>query len=112
MRGMNRYTGKALEGREHLLQSLGDITTTFKKTRVMRRYYGLDDKLIDRPVNKQSVGAWAYEVADALDRALETRYRLHGVQILKVDASGRAHLNLIGEDKEGGGLFEMDGLVS
>jgi phage baseplate assembly protein W len=111
MRGMDRHTGKPLEGRAHLLQSIGDITTTPLRTRVMRRDYGLDDTLIDRPATTQSFGMWAFAVADALDRALETRYQINSVKVYRVDSLGRCHLRLIGVDNEGGGDFDMDGLV-
>ncbi|MXO64860.1 GPW/gp25 family protein [Altericroceibacterium endophyticum] len=50
--GMNRQTGKALSGADHLAQSVGDILTTPIGTRIMRRDYGsmLMD-LLDQPLN-------------------------------------------------------------
>jgi phage baseplate assembly protein W len=111
MRGMNRETGKAMEGRLHLMQSLGDIFTTPIGTRVMRRWYGIDQEFIDRPTSTQSLGLWTYSVADALERAKETRYALESLRVKKVDALGHITIQLVGKDLEQGGLFDMDGLI-
>lgn len=52
MKGMSSATGRAIEGVEHLAQSIADILTTPIGTRVMRRDYGsLLPELIDAPVN-------------------------------------------------------------
>ncbi|WOD12786.1 GPW/gp25 family protein [Pseudomonas sp. NyZ704] len=52
MTGMNRNTGKALEGVAHLRQSIADILTTPIGSRIMRRDYGsLLPSLIDQPQN-------------------------------------------------------------
>ncbi len=111
MRGMDRKTGKAMDGRAHLNQSIGDIFTTPLKTRVMRRDYGCDQELVDRPMSSESLGLWAYAVADALQRAKETRYVLTSLKVLKVDALGRLSIQLTGEDREGGGSYDLDGLI-
>lgn len=49
---MHRSSGLAIEGNEHLIQSIGDILSTPLGSRVMRRDYGsiLFD-LIDQPIN-------------------------------------------------------------
>ncbi len=39
MKGMSAETGKALEGLEHLKQSITDILTTPIGSRIMRREY-------------------------------------------------------------------------
>ena len=59
--GMNRHTGKALDGFNHLRQSVADILSTRKGTRVMRREYGSDlAGLVDRPMNASLIfTAWA-----------------------------------------------------
>ncbi|MDI5893079.1 GPW/gp25 family protein [Halomonas rhizosphaerae] len=52
MTGMNATTGRALEGVEHIRQSVSDILATPIGSRVMRRDYGsLLPELIDRPLN-------------------------------------------------------------
>lgn len=52
MRGMDRTTGKPLDGLAHLQQSIADILTTPVGSRVMRRDYGsLLPRLIDQPFN-------------------------------------------------------------
>jgi phage baseplate assembly protein W len=52
MTGMNAHTGRALEGLEHIQQSVRDILTTPIGSRVMRRDYGsLLPELIDMPLN-------------------------------------------------------------
>src|SRR3982751_4032251 len=74
--GMNRHTGKALEGFDHLRQSVADILSTRKGTRVMRREYGSDlAGLVDRPMNASLITAIYTETAEALYR-WEPRLRL------------------------------------
>lgn len=52
MRGMNAHTGQALDGLDHLRQSVRDILTTPVGSRVMRRDYGsLLPALLDQPLN-------------------------------------------------------------
>lgn len=52
MIGMDRHTGAAIGGADHLAQSVGDILGTPIGTRVGRRWYGshLPD-LLDQPLN-------------------------------------------------------------
>lgn len=53
MIGMDRKTGKALAGADHLEQSIGDILGTPLGTRVARREYGsLVPQLLDQPNNE------------------------------------------------------------
>lgn len=50
MQGMDRTTGKAVDGTAHLAQSIADILTTPIGSRVMRRDYGSQlPALIDAP---------------------------------------------------------------
>lgn len=87
MRGMNASTGKAIEGVEHLRQSIADILTTPLGTRVMRRDYGsLLPELIDQPANPGTVVRLYGATAMALMR-WEPRLRLTRVQ-LTTDAAG------------------------
>ncbi|MGD8174793.1 GPW/gp25 family protein [Marinimicrobium sp. ARAG 43.8] len=68
MRGMNAKTGKALQGIDHIRQSLTDILATPVGSRTMRRDYGsLLPDLIDQPLNAttllQSYAAAAISIA-------------------------------------------------
>lgn len=56
IKGMNRYTGRAIVDEmdlpEHLFQSIHDLLTTLIGTRLCRRNYGsLVPELIDQPCN-------------------------------------------------------------
>jgi phage baseplate assembly protein W len=95
--GMNRHTGKALEGFDHLRQSIADILSTRKGTRVMRREYGSDlAGLVDRPMNASLITAIYAETAEALYR-WEPRLRLRRVEAdLSGFAEGRIVLTLTG----------------
>lgn len=51
-RGMNASTGTAIDGMNHIMQSIRDILTTRIGTRTMRRQYGsIVPELIDQPAN-------------------------------------------------------------
>lgn len=53
MIGMDRSTGKPIEGADHLRQSIGDILGTPLGTRVGRRDYGSRiPELLDQPLNE------------------------------------------------------------
>lgn len=96
MNGMGRDTGRRLEDRAHLAQSITDILSTPKGTRVMRRDYGSDlPALIDAPINGETVVDLFMATAEALD-AWEPRYRLRRVEIAEARA-GYMHLRLTGE---------------
>lgn len=96
MSGMNRLTGKALEGIEHLRQSIPDILGTPLGSRVMRRDYGsLWPELLDQPDN----GAMRVRLYAATAGALmkwEPRLRLSRVQIFPTAIPGQVLLDLQG----------------
>ncbi|OAK55048.1 baseplate assembly protein [Variovorax paradoxus] len=96
MSGMDRVTGKALDGIEHLRQSIADILGTPQGTRVMRRIYGsLWPELIDQPDN----GATRVRLFAATAGALmkwEPRLRLSRVQIFSTATPGQVVLDLQG----------------
>ena len=76
---MNRNTGRAVAGLEHLRQSVADILTTPVGSRVMRRDYGsLVPELIDQPDNEATQVRLFSAVAGALMR-WEPRLRLSRV---------------------------------
>jgi len=69
VKGMNAATGAAIEGDDHLAQSIGDILTTPIGTRVMRRDYGsLLFELIDAPTTASTMQQFFAAVALALHR--------------------------------------------
>lgn len=67
MIGMNKNTGLTLEGIAHLRQSIEDILSTPKGTRVMRRDYGSNvPRLVDAPINRETLLDIYAETAGAL----------------------------------------------
>ena len=94
MIGMNRHTGKPLQGLDHLWQSLGDLLSTPIGTRVMRRDYGSRvPDLIDSPVDPARAIEVHMAVAEAIHR-WEPRFRLRRVQVQVGAASLAGHLEL------------------
>ena len=94
---MNRTTGAAISGLEHLRQSVGDILSTPIGSRVMRREYGsLVPELIDHPDNATTRVRLYAATASALMK-WEPRLHLSRVQLASGPAAGRATLDLSGE---------------
>lgn len=109
MDGLNATTGKRLEGMAHLRQSIRDILTTPKGSRVQRREYGSDlFKLIDAPANRQTMMDIRAVVAVDLAR-WEPRFRLERCQIVTAEA-GRIVLDLTGEYLPDGKQITLDGI--
>ena len=76
MTGMSRTNGTAIDGDDHLAQSIADILLTPIGTRIMRRDYGsLLPQLIDAPLNETTRLAIFAATATAL-RRWEKRLRL------------------------------------
>jgi len=97
MSGMNRHTGLAVEGSAHLSQSILDILTTPKGTRVMRRDYGSDlPNIIDQPINGETLVDIYQATAEALDE-WEPRLELARVQLAHAEA-GRIEIELTDAD--------------
>ena len=99
---MNRTTGAAISGLEHLRQSVGDILSTPIGSRVMRREYGsLVPELIDHPDNNASQVRMFSAVASALLR-WEPRFRLTRVGVQRdAERPGYALIELHGSYHEG-----------
>lgn len=96
MSGVSRITGASISQPEHLTQSITDILTTPKGSRVMRRDYGSDlFELVDAPLNGETVIDVFVATAEALDR-WEPRIRLRRVEISSTGA-GRMTLALTAE---------------
>lgn len=97
--GMSRTTGRTIGFDEHLAQSIHDILSTPKGTRVMRRDYGSNlPDLIDAPMNGETMIDLFAETADALAK-WEPRFVLRKVEIAEATA-GRVSLILTGEADE------------
>jgi len=99
MSGMNRHTGRALEGTAHLAQSIHDILTTPKGSLVMERDYGSDlPDIIDQPLNGETMIDAYQATAEALD-LWEPRIDLARIKLVATRA-GYAEFELT--DAEGG----------
>jgi phage baseplate assembly protein W len=94
--GIDRRTGRPLRGWAHVVQSLEDIFTTRKMTRVMRRLYGSDVPLyIDAPSNSETLIALRVALAEACllwEPCFEPRH----VGLVAMDASGATRVALVG----------------
>jgi len=101
MIGMNRQTGAALSGDDHLAQSIADILTTPLGTRPMRRDYGsLLFELIDRPMNPATLLLLVQATVIALAR-WEPRIAIRQALFSGTFAAGSAALTLIGTRTDG-----------
>lgn len=81
MRGVSATTGKALAGRDHLAQSIGDILSTPVGARICRRDYGsMLFELTDQPMNGLGRQRLFAATASALAR-WEPRLRLTRVSL-------------------------------
>ena len=97
--GLNRHTGRPLTGDAHLAQSIQDILTTPKGSRVMRRAYGSDlPDIIDQPINGETFVDVVQATAEALD-VWEPRLTLERVQMGAAQA-GQMEITLTGSFEE------------
>lgn len=86
MIGMNRHTGRKIEGAAHLAQSILDILTTPKGSLVMLRDYGSDlPDVIDQPLNGETLIDAYQATAEALD-LWEPRSDLARIQVVEARA--------------------------
>lgn len=93
----------------HLRQSIVDILTTPKGSRVMRREYGSDlFRLIDAPMNRATLMDIYAAVAVALKR-WEPRFRLESCKVASAEP-GIAVLDLTGEYLPDGKQITLDGI--
>ena len=96
MKGMNLSTGKAVDGANHLAQSIGDILSTPLGTRTMLRDYGsLLFELVDQPANAATAMLLRAATAVALKR-WEPRIRVSRVALSGEPASGRMIVTITG----------------
>jgi len=96
MAGMNRYTGKALVGYDHLVQSIADILSTPPLTRVYRREYGSKATyLIDKPGTNDILLDFVLALGEAINK-WEPRYRLRKAWFEEAGQDGRFIINMDG----------------
>ncbi len=110
MRGMDAKTGKALEGIEHLKQSIIDILTTPVNSRIMRRDYGSRlFELVDKPINRDLTLEIYAATAEALGK-FEKRFKLEKVKIAEAK-EGKMTLVLEGMYLSEGKFIGISGVV-
>lgn len=103
MSSISRVTGARLDpnSEAHLVQSIGDILTTPRGSRVLRRSYGSDlPDLIDQPIEPRRLPIKIFAAAAMALLAWEPRLRLTRVQIEAWSAgaaAGRLKLRLTGK---------------
>lgn len=83
MSGINRRTGRALDGAGHLGQSIVDVLSTKRGEMTTLRDYGSGvPDLIDQPMNGETLVDLYFETAEALD-LWEPRVDLGRVQVVE-----------------------------
>jgi len=88
MAGMNRHTGKLIDGVAELRQSVHDVLSTPVGTRVMNREYGSGlFALVDAPVDRQFAVQMFQATAEAV-RRWEPRFRLERVDLAEITDTG------------------------
>lgn len=86
--GMDKHTGRAVAGIDHIQQSIADILATRIGTRVQRRDYGSElPRLIDDPVD-QRFRVEAYAAVAGAIRRWEPRVTPERIQLIEVTAAG------------------------
>jgi len=111
MIGMDAVTGKSLSGIAHLSQSVRDILTTRKGTRVCRREYGSDiPNLVDKGINQSTILDIISEAADSIER-WEPRLKVTRVKVDSLSESGKISLTILGILLENGTAITLEGIV-
>lgn len=109
MEGMSADTGKELSGIDHLRQSVREILTTPRGSRVMRRDYGSDlFRLVDAPMNASTLLDIYAATAAALIR-WEPRLRLRRVRAESAEP-GRVVIGLTGDYLPNGQEITLEGI--
>jgi len=95
MRGINATNGKQLDGLDHLKQSIYDILTTPRGSRIMRRDYGCSlFDLTDRPLNQATLVDIYASVNEAIVK-FESRIKLNKISAVSIK-QGKVELELQG----------------
>lgn len=110
MQGVNAKTGKRLAGNDHLRQSVIDILSTPKNSRVLLRDYGSDlPDLIDNPQDESTRVRIVGASASALAR-WEPRLNVKRVKVVR-DGDGVFELTIEGINKETGQPVTLEGIT-
>lgn len=110
MQGVNALTGKRLAGDAHLRQSVIDILSTPKNSRVLLRDYGSElPDLIDNPQDESTRVRIVGATASALAR-WEPRLTLKRVQVVR-NGDGAFDLTIEGVNKETGKPVTLEGIT-
>ncbi len=97
MQGINRDTGRALSGWDHVVQSLQVIFSTRFHERVMRRWFGsLVPHMLGENVIPATLLRFFYSVVVAVE-LWEPRFRIVQVRVLQAGRDGGVSLRLDGE---------------
>lgn len=111
--GISAATGRPLDGIDHLRQSVMDILTTPRGSRVMRRDYGSDlFSLVDQNLTGLTLARIFAATALAL-REWEPRLRVIRVQaeeIIQNDGAGKVSLSIEAEYLPDGSLMAFEGV--
>lgn len=110
--GVSATTGRAIDGLDHLRQSVADILTTPRGSRVMRRDYGSDlFALLDQNLTGLTLARLYAAVVVAL-RAWEPRLRVLRVQASAIsqddNAAGTVELLIEAEYLPDGSVITID----
>lgn len=109
MNGTDANTGKPISGIARLRQSIRDILTTRRGSRIMRREYGSDlFKWIDAPLNRRTLLAIYAATVAALAR-WEPEFRVSKVQATSA-SPGSITLDVTGEYLPGGNVMTLEGI--
>lgn len=110
MNGTNALDGTTLSGIDHLRQSIRDILTTPKGSRVMRREYGSNIfYLIDRPMNRGTISQLRAEAVDALDKQ-EPRINVSAIKVVSV-LPGQVVFDIEGTYLPDGQPIKLEGVI-
>lgn len=109
MRGTASNSGKAIDGLEHLRQSIRDILTTPIGSRVMRRDYGSRlFELLDSPLTAGSLALFSAATAEALSK-WEPRFLFEALSFAdSTPSAGAVVLTITGKHVADGSLLTLD----
>ena len=108
---MSNITGARISESDHIKQSIRDILTTRKGTRIMLREYGSEvPALVDQPYSAALVADIFAESAIALER-WEPRIMLEQVYIESMNDQGRIVIGLTGRIRATGERVNFEGIV-
>jgi len=109
MHGVNIKTGKRLSGDAHLKQSVIDILTTPKNTRVLLRDYGSDlPELVDSPQDQSSRVRIIAATSSALAK-WEPRLKLNRIGVSR-SGDGDYEITIEGINTETSTPLTLDGI--